>query len=113
MPKLSERNHADERFRLAVEAAPSALVMVDHEGKIVLVNSQTEKLFGYAREELMGKTVEMLVPESPRKSHATLRGDYLAHPQARPMGVGRDLHARRKDGRLFPVGDRLESHRDR
>ena len=103
MPKLSERNHADERFRLAVEAAPSALVMVDHEGKIVLVNSQTEKLFGYAREELMGKTVEMLVPESPRKSHATLRGDYLAHPQARPMGVGRDLHARRKDGRLFPV----------
>ncbi len=101
--KLGEHIRADERFRLALESSPSAMVMVGHEGKIDLVNSQAEKLFGYTREELMGQTIEMLVPESSRKSHATLRGEYMAHPQARPMGVGRDLLARRKDGTLFPV----------
>ena len=103
MSDLSDRNRADERFRLAVEAAPNAMVMVNHEGKIVLVNSQTERLFGYGREELMGQTIEMLTPEASRKSHPSLRGEYLAHPQMRPMGVGRDLYAQRRNGEQFPV----------
>src|SRR5260370_692033 len=103
MSNLNEQNRADERFRLAVESSPSAMVMVNHEGKIVLVNSQAEKLFGYTRQELIGQTIEMLVPESSRKSHPSLRGEYVAHAQARPMGVGRDLHAQHKNGKQFPV----------
>ena len=103
MGNLSDRNRADERFRLAVEAAPNAMVMVNHDGKIVLVNSQAEELFGYTRKELMGRTIEMLVPEASRKSHPSLRGEYVAHAQARPMGVGRDLHAQHKNGKQFAV----------
>jgi two-component system, cell cycle sensor histidine kinase and response regulator CckA len=79
------------------------MVLVDHEGKIVLVNRQTEKLFGYARQELLGQTIEILVPEASRKGHPTVRGDFVAQPQARPMGVGRDLHAQHKNGRQIPV----------
>jgi two-component system cell cycle sensor histidine kinase/response regulator CckA len=103
MGNLSDRNRADERFRLAVEAAPNAMVMVNHDGKIVLVNSQAEELFGYTRKELMGRTIEMLVPEASRKSHPSLRGEYVAHAQARPMGVRRDLHAQHKNGKQFAV----------
>jgi two-component system cell cycle sensor histidine kinase/response regulator CckA len=100
---ITERKQAEERFRLAVESSPSAMVMVDHTGKIVLVNSQLEKLFGYNREELMGQTVEILVPEPSRQNHPALRGEYLANPRARPMGAGPDVLAQRKDGRLIPV----------
>jgi PAS domain S-box-containing protein len=75
------------------------MVMVNHDGEIVLVNSQAEELYGYTCEELMGRTIEMLVPEASRKSHPGLRGDYVAHAQARPMGVGRDLHAQHKNGK--------------
>src|SRR5271167_151671 len=98
-----ERNQGDERFRLAVEAAPSAMVMVNHEGKIVLVNSQTEKLFGYERQELLGQPIEILVPESSRKSHPGLHGNFFARPQARAMGAGRDLYAQHKNGKQVPV----------
>jgi len=90
---ITERKQAEERFRLAVESSPSAMVMVDHTGKIVLVNSQLEKLFGYNREELMGQTVEILVPEPSRQNHPALRGEYLANPRARPMGAGPDVLA--------------------
>jgi PAS domain S-box-containing protein len=92
-------NRADERFRLAVEAAPNAMVMVNHEGKIILVNSQTEMLFGYGREELLWQSVEILVPGSSQPSQ---RGP-LVRPQAWPMGRGHDLHGQRKDGTQFPV----------
>jgi PAS domain S-box-containing protein len=111
MPFLSKRmpaarrkfDPAEELLQLAIEAAPSAMVMVNHEGNIVLLNSQTEKMFGYLRGELLGQPVEMLVPESARETHPGLRREFSTHPQARPMGIGRDLHARRKDGTQFPV----------
>jgi two-component system, cell cycle sensor histidine kinase and response regulator CckA len=93
----------EERFRLAVEAAPNAMVMADQEGKIVLVNSQVERLFGYSQKELLGQTIETLVPESLRKGHVGLRDEFFTQPLARPMGVGLDLHAQRKDGTQFPV----------
>jgi two-component system, cell cycle sensor histidine kinase and response regulator CckA len=95
---------ADQRFRLAVEAAPCAMVMVDHEGRIVLVNAHTERLFGYSREELLDQFVEILVPAPPlRKPHSGLRRTSEHEPKARPVDAGRDLFARRKDGSQFPV----------
>lgn len=92
-----------ERFRLIVEAIPSAIVVVNQTGRIVLVNSQTETLFGYRASELLGQPVELLVPERFQPGHRHDRADYLADPQARAMGAGRDLFAVRKDGREVPV----------
>jgi PAS domain S-box-containing protein len=100
---ITQRKRAEQRFQLVVEAAPSGFVMVDQAGKMVLVNSQTEKMFGYLRDELLGQPVEMLVPERFRKQHAQYRAGFFADPKARAMGVGRDLFALRKDGSEFPV----------
>jgi PAS domain S-box-containing protein len=100
---ITERRQADERFRLVVESAPNAMVMVNQEGKIVLINSETEKLFGYSRNELIGQSVETLVPEPFRHSHPEFRKGFYAEPRARPMGAGRDLFGLRKDGSQFPV----------
>jgi two-component system, cell cycle sensor histidine kinase and response regulator CckA len=97
------RHQPEHYFRLAVESAPYAVVMTDHEGRIVLVNSQTERLFGYERGELLGLLVEVLLPDSFRKSHQGFRGDFFAVPKSRPMGAGRDLLAQRKNGTRFPV----------
>jgi PAS domain S-box-containing protein len=94
---------SEERFRLAVEAAPSAMVMSDRNGRIVLINAQAEKLFGYRRDELIGEPIELLVPERYRRMHPRYRDDYGAGPSARPMGVGRDLFCLRKDGSEIPV----------
>src|SRR4029077_13734441 len=88
---ISDRKRAEERFRLAVESAPNAMVMVNQEGKIVLVNSQTEKLFGYHRDELIGQAVDMLVPDRFRAGHPQYRTGFFASPCARPMGPGREL----------------------
>lgn len=99
----TEHRAQDERFRLIVEAAPNAIVVVDAAGRIVLVNSQTEILFGYAREELLGSLVEVLVPTRFRAAHPQERRSFFASPRARPMGAGRDLYGRRKDGSEFPV----------
>ncbi|MBI3563898.1 MAG: PAS domain S-box protein [Elusimicrobia bacterium] len=99
----SERARAEKRFRLVVEAAPSALVMADEEGRIVLVNGQAEKLFGYARKELLALSVDDLVPERARGSHHGHRAAYAHAPSVRAMGAGRDLHALRKDGTEVPV----------
>ena len=99
----SELQIGEERFRRVVEAAPSAMIMVNQEGQITLANQQAEKTFGYPREELLGCPIEMLVPERLRSGHQGFRHDYLCDPQARPMGVGRELFGRRKDGSEVPV----------
>jgi PAS domain S-box-containing protein len=100
---ITERKRAEERFRLAVEASPNAIAMVNGQGEIVLINTLTERLFGYSREELIGKSVEILVPERFRAGHPAHRAGFFAAPQSRPMGAGRELFARRKDGTEFPV----------
>ena len=93
----------NERFRLVVEAAPSAMLMVNREGLITLVNKQVEQLFGYTREELMGQRVELLVPDRYRSAHPGHRKLFSAHPTARSMGAGRDLYGRRQDGSEMPI----------
>jgi PAS domain S-box-containing protein len=98
---ITERKQAEEKFRLAVEASPSGIVLVDREGKIVLVNSKIEELFGYRREELIGHSVEILVPERFASEHPGHRQTFFAAPEARAMGAGRELFARRKDGGEF------------
>jgi PAS domain S-box-containing protein len=98
-----ERQQAEERFRVAVEAAPTAMLMIDSQGEIVLVNQLTEQLFGYTRTELLGKTIEQLVPQRLRGNHEEYRRGFLTDAQQRSMGVGRDLYALRKDGREIPV----------
>src|SRR5829696_4376107 len=81
-----------------LEAAPDAMVVIDERGSIVLANAQTEMLFGYSREELLGQPIEMLVPESLREAVRGHRDDYMLEPHVRAMGSGLDLRARRKDG---------------
>lgn len=100
---ITERKRADERFRLVVEAAPNAMLMVNNRGLISLVNSQTEQLFGYERGELLGQQVEMLVPERYRAAHSGLRSGFVEHPSVRAMGAGRDLYGLRKDGVEVPI----------
>jgi len=100
---ITDRKQAEEKFRLAVEASPNGIVLVDNEGRVVLVNNHIEELFGYQREELVGKLVEILVPERFRAIHPGHRSNFLSAPKARAMGVGRELFALRKDGTEFPV----------
>jgi PAS domain S-box-containing protein len=100
---ISDRKQAEERFRMAVEAAPNAMVMVNRDGKIALVNSQTEKLFGYSRDELIGQAVDILVPHKYRAGHPHHRKEFFASPEVRPMGHGRELYGLRKNGSEFPI----------
>ena len=103
MLDITERKWAEERFRLAVEASPSAIVMFDEQAKILLVNGLTQELFGYSREELIGESVEILVPERFRAELPAHQAAFFAAPQPRAMRAGRDLFARRKDGSEFLV----------
>ncbi len=100
---IAERGLAEEMFRLAVEACPSGMVMIDSDGKMVMVNAEIESQFGYAREELIGQPVDMLVPERLRTQHARHRHQFAPKPETRRMGAGRDLFGRRKDDTEFPV----------
>ena len=100
---LETATAAEERFRTVVEAAPSAMVMVNDQGCIALVNAQTERLFGYTRTELLGQPVEKLVSERYVAAHPDHWAGFLRHPSARAMGAGRDLFGRRKDGSEVPI----------
>ena len=99
----TERKRTEERFQRVVEASPSAMIMVGADGMIRLVNHQTEKLFGYCRQELLGMPLEMLVPERFRSVHGDDRQGFFAAPSNRAMGAGRDLFGLRKDGSEVPV----------
>ena len=99
---ITERKSAEERFRRVVEATPSGMIMTDAAGKIVLVNAETERLLGYGRAELIGKPIEMLVPQRIQGEHVRFRNAFHKRPEARSMGSGRYLHVVRKDGTELP-----------
>ncbi|MTJ79834.1 MAG: PAS domain S-box protein [Telmatospirillum sp.] len=100
---VTERWRAERKFRAFLESAPDAIVIVNRAGEIVQVNSQTERLFGYDRADLLGRAVEMLIPESARDRHPIHRDGFFGDPKARPMGAGLELYGRRSDGVDFPA----------
>src|SRR5947209_5732226 len=99
----SRESSLESRFRRLLEAAPDAILEVNPEGKIMLLNEAAEQMFGYSRGELLGANVESLVPAAMRGGHSQHRGSYAGHPKTRPMGTGLELQGQRKDGSLFPV----------
>lgn len=101
--EIADRKRADERFRLAIEAAPTGMLLMNVTGSIVLINAQIEHLFGYSREELLGKQIEMLVPARFRVHHPDFRVAFFAAPTVRKMGAGRELYGLRKDGSEVPI----------
>lgn len=100
---ISARRRAEERFRIAVESSPSGMLMIDRDGRLVLVNREIERMFGYTREEILGQSIELLVPEPARTAHPAHRLAFYAHPDRRSMGDGRDLFGVRKDGTRIPL----------
>jgi PAS domain S-box-containing protein len=100
---LSGHRRAEQKFKDLLEAAPDAIIIMNRSGDIVIVNSQTEKLFGYARSELLGQKIELLMPSRFHAMHPSHRDGFFAAPKVRPMGAGLQLHGQRKDGSEFPI----------
>jgi len=100
---ISERKRAEERLSRVVEAAPNAMIMVNRDGHIVLVNSQAQRVFGYDRNELLGLGIDSLVPMRFRTGHPAWRADFFGDLKSRPMGTGRHLYGLRHNGSEFPV----------
>lgn len=103
-----EVRRSEEKFRHLLESAPDAMVIVDEAGRIVLVNAQMERMFGFARDEVLGQPVELLVPDRFRGGHVRHREGYAANPRARMMGRGLELYGRRKNGEEFPADRRAD-----
>src|SRR5450755_4397765 len=101
--EMKQRKKAEDKFRGLLEAAPDGMIITNDKGEIVLINRQTEKLFGYTKEELIGKPVEILIPADFRNKHVSHRAQYMEAPKVRSMGAGLELFAIRKDGIQFPV----------
>jgi PAS domain S-box-containing protein len=100
---LSLKSSAEDKFRLAVEACPNGMVMTDSAGRILLANTETERLFGYRQDELIGQTIEILLPERLRNGHSQYRAGFSRRPETRRLGKGRNLLGRRRDGTEFPI----------
>jgi PAS domain S-box-containing protein len=100
---VRKTNLAEDKFKLAVESCPSGMIMADRDGRIVMVNSEVERMFGYRDEEIIGQPIEMLLPERLRSLHSSQRSEYAQRPAKRQLGIGQDFFARRKDGTEFPV----------
>jgi PAS domain S-box-containing protein len=105
-------SRAQECYRMVVKANVNGVLVIDTKGNLVLTNPAIERMFGYSADELLGQPVEILLPEAALHHHADLRSAYMREPVARPMGMGRDLRARRKNGSVFPVEVSLSPFND-
>lgn len=100
---ITERIFTDKRMQRILEAAPDAIVIINQNGKINYINTQTEKIFGFTKDELIGQVVETLIPEPYRSRHPKHRGEFFKNPRSRAMGTGMELFGQRKNLEIFPV----------